>query len=251
MKIKSIKKTSNKYKIELENNEKITTYDDVILKNNILYKKEIDKELIKKIEEENIYYDAYNKVVKYINKKLRIESEIKKYLKQLEIDKNLEEKIIEKLKQTKLINDELYAHAYIHDKITLTNDGPNKIKKELLQQIEEKIIDDELEKIDYEEIHSKIEKIIEKKIKNNTKYSENMLKQKIINEMIIMGYDKNKINETLDNKILNNTNIIKKEYIKIYNKLKQKYSGEELNFKIKQKLYQKGFNLEEINEIIN
>ena len=50
MKIEKIKKLSNgKYKIELDNKEKITTYDEVILEENILYKKEIDNELINKI----------------------------------------------------------------------------------------------------------------------------------------------------------------------------------------------------------
>ena len=39
MKIKTIKKNGKKYKIELEDGNTITTYDDLILKYNILYKK--------------------------------------------------------------------------------------------------------------------------------------------------------------------------------------------------------------------
>ena len=39
MKVNSIKKlSSSKYKIELDNGEKINLYDDVIIKNNLLYK---------------------------------------------------------------------------------------------------------------------------------------------------------------------------------------------------------------------
>ena len=77
MKILGIKKQNNKYKIKLEDNITIETYDEVIIKNNILYKKEIDEELKNKIEEENKYYETYNEIVKLINKKLRSEKEIK------------------------------------------------------------------------------------------------------------------------------------------------------------------------------
>ena len=45
MKILGIKKQNNKYKIKLEGNETIETYDDIIIKNNILYKKEIDEDV--------------------------------------------------------------------------------------------------------------------------------------------------------------------------------------------------------------
>ena len=44
-----IKKLKNKYKIEFDNREPIITYDDIILKYNILYKKELSEELIDKI----------------------------------------------------------------------------------------------------------------------------------------------------------------------------------------------------------
>ena len=46
MQIKKIKKVaSNKYKIDFTNGDSIITYDNVILENNILLKKEIDDSL--------------------------------------------------------------------------------------------------------------------------------------------------------------------------------------------------------------
>ena len=67
MKIEKIKKLSNgKYKIIFEGNESITTYEDVILEENILYKKELDNELINKINIRNNYYKIYTKTLKYI-----------------------------------------------------------------------------------------------------------------------------------------------------------------------------------------
>ena len=77
MKIEKIIKTNNgKYKVELDNKEKIVTYDDVIINNNLLYKKEINSEILNKINNDTSYYNIYNKVIKYINIRLRSEKEI-------------------------------------------------------------------------------------------------------------------------------------------------------------------------------
>ena len=250
MKIINIKKQNNKYKIKLEGNITIETYDEVIIKNNILYKKEIDENLKEKIEEENKFYNTYNEIVKLINKKLRSEKEIKEIMKKKEI-KNQEE-LINKLKSSNLTNDELYAKAYIHDRISFSNDGINKIKKELVnQEIDEDIIENELNKIDRKDQKEKLEKLIIKKLNTNTKYSNKIMKQKITNYFINLGYDKEEINEILNREQIDNNEIIKREYNKLINKYKTKYEEEKLKYIIKQKLYQKGFNIEEINNLVN
>lgn len=250
MKINKIQKKNNKYKIVLEDNTIIETYDEILIKENILYKKEITEELKRKIEKQNKFYEIYNNILKYIKTKLRSEQEIREYIKKNDSDKEIEEKIIKKLKDSKLIDDKIYAHAYIHDKIKFTNDGPNKIKKELIKnKIEEDIIEEELETLDKEEIYEKLEKQILKKLSTNTKYSNNMIKQKLINYFINLGYDKSIIVNIIENNQTTNNEIIKKEYNKIYNRLKNKYEEEELKKIIKQKLYQKGFSIDEINNI--
>lgn len=250
MKIMKIQKKNNKYKIILEDNNIIETYDEVIIKENVLYKKEMTDELKSKIEKENKNYEIYNNILKYIKTKLRSEYEIREYIKKNEIDNNREEELINKLKASKLIDDKTYTYAYIHDRMKFSNDGPYKIKKELLKnKIEENIIVEELNKIDKEEIYEKLKKQILKKLSANTKYSNNMIKQKLINYFITQGYEKEMIIEILENNLVSNTNILKKEYDKLYNKYKNKYDEYELKRVIKQKLYQKGFSIDEINNI--
>ena len=167
-----------------------------------------------------------------------------------DINKITQEKILKQLEQSKIIDDRIYTKAYIHDKITFKNYGTEKIKNELLKQnIAESIISEELKKIDQRETYEKLEKMIIKKINSNTKYSENMLKNKLQNYFISLGYKKEEIIEIIEKNMVNNNQIIKKEYEKLYNKLKTKYNEEELKIKIKQKLYQKGFSIEEINNI--
>ena len=248
---KIIKLKNNKYKILIDD-EFIITYDNVILENELLYKKKLDKELYNKIKKDTEYYDIYDKVVKHILKKRRSEKEVKCYIEKYTTNKNYVENIINKLKNINLINDLEYCKSFINDRVYLSKNGINKIKNDLLNQdIPLEIIEQELKNIDINIINQRLEKIIIKKINNNKKYSFNQLKQKILNELIILGYDKKMILEVIDNNIKDDNDIIKKEYNKLYNKLKTKYEGYELCSKIKQKLLIKGFTNEEINLLIN
>lgn len=254
MNIKKIEKIKNdKYKIIFDD-EFIITYDNVIIENNLLYKKNIDKNMYNNILVRTKYYDAYNKLVKYIMKKRRSKKESIEYLKKnfADINDNDINNIIKKLESLNIINDYEYCKAFINDKICLNNSGINKIRKELLfQQIDEKIIDEELKKIDSELLDSKLKILIIKKIKNNKKYSNCYLRQKIVNEMVNLGYDKNKIIELIDlylNK--DDVDILKSEFLKQYNKFSKKYNKQELFIKIKQNLLSKGFELYNINELL-
>ena len=61
-----------------------------------------------------------------------------------------------------------------------------------------------------------------------------------------LGYDNALIQEVFLNLVFGDTtDIAKKEYDKIYRRLSRKYSGKELEYKIKEKLYQKGLYYED------
>ena len=243
MKIEKITKLKNgKYKLKLDDGETVITYDDVILNNGLLFHKEIDDGMYLKIKNESDYYELYNSAIKYITKRLRSEKEIKIYLEKKTSDIYVIESILIDLKKLNLINDRKFAHAYINDKLNLSNVGMKKIRHELRNLgIDDEIIENESLKVDYSLNRNKLEKIIIKKIRTNHKYSNNILKQKIINEMINLGYDKEEIADICDKNMQDDNDIYNREYEKIYNKLKQKYSGNELEYRVKQKLYSKGF----------
>lgn len=244
-----IKKIKNKYKIEFEDREPIVTYDDIILKYNILYKKDLSDDLIDKIIKENIYYDALYSSISYIGKKLRSEYEVRKYLDKFLLLPNEKDNIILKLKELNLINDTILASAFINDKINLTNLGPYKIKQELEKiKVDVLTIDEAINKIDSNVFYEKIKKIIDKKIKTKTKYAGNVLKQKLLGELTILGYPKDMIYDALNN--INVNGNIDAMYDKIYQKYSKKYTGYDLNRIVEQKLYSLGFSREEINKKI-
>lgn len=250
MKIIKYKKIKNKYRVYLDN-EEIDLYENIILKYNLLLKKEIDSNLLEIIKEDNKKEDAYERALNYISVKMRSKKEIEKYLKKREYDNNLIHDIISRLEELGLINDENYIKAYISDKINLTNDGPNKIKQNLInEKMNEDLVEKYINEIDKEELIIKLEKLIDKKIPTIKNCTGNVLKYKLTSYFINLGYEKYMIENILDKKNLN-TNTGEKEYIKLYNKYSKKYKGYELDNLIRQKLYQKGFDLNEIKKNID
>ena len=97
----------------------------------------------------------------------------------------------------------------------------------------------------------RLEKIVIKKIKSNSNKSNYLLKQKIIYDLINLGYDKEKIVYYFDKNITDDSSAILKEYNKLFKKLSLKYSDDKLKCEIKNKLFQKGYSSYEIDKIIN
>lgn len=249
MKVEKIKKTGNKYKIVFSDNTVLKTYDDVIINNGLLYNHEIDSDVLNKLNIDTNYYDIYYKTINYITRKLRSEKEVKEFIDKNNVSDNDKKEVIKKLKEIGLINDVTFAKAYVSDRINLSNDGPLKIKKQLLEHdINVELIDEIIDGIDNNLIIDKLSKLINKKI-TNSKYSGYILKQKILNDFINLGYSRELIIEIYDNLDIKKDDLLRKEYDKLYKKLSLKYSGKELDNKIKNKLYQKGFTIDEINNV--
>lgn len=242
MKIISYKKTkSNLYEITLDNKDKIKLYDEIILKYNLLLIKDIDLSLLNKMINENKYYELYNKVLKYLSTKMRSEKEI--YNKYKEYDSKDIAKVITKLKEQGYLNDSEYIKAYINDSINLKMVGYLKIKNDLLKLgFKEEEIVSYLNQIDQDIWNNKIAKLVDNMIKHNHKYSLNLLKQKILTNLISKGFFKEDILEYLDSlEISIDEGIYNKEYNKLKNKLSSKYSDEQLEYEIKKRLKAKGF----------
>lgn len=230
----------SKYKITLDN-EEILLYEDIIIKYDILLKKDVTNFEKEKYLKENIYYDNYYKAIKYINIRLRSEKEINEYLLKNNNNKDDINNIILTLKNQGYINDSLFAKSYINDSINMKLNGPLKIENELRKLgIDDYIINNELQTFTKEIQEEKINKYINKQVKSNHNKSLYILKQKILNNLISLGYNREDIINKLDSISIDEKLIYEKEYNKIYNSLSKKYSGYELEQKIRQKLYQKG-----------
>lgn len=201
MKIEKYKKIKdNKYKIYLSNNTTIDVYDEVIIKNNLLYKKDIDEVDLNKIENENIYQDIYNTAVKYIMVRLRSVNELRNYLLKKNYELDIVESIIIKLEKNGYLNDLIFTKAFINDKLNFTTMGKYKIKNELIKlKISPEIIENSLEEISKDKWIEKIDKLVSKYLKSNKKYSGNILRNKLYTYLVNLGHDTNLVIKSLNN----------------------------------------------------
>ena len=239
--IKYSKKDNSMYKVLLEDKTSILLHEDVILKNNLLIKKEIDD--IDSLLKESHDYEINNVSLKYISKKMRSKKELFDYLKKEEYPIELINKTLKHLEEQGYLDDFRYAKSYINDRYNLSNDGPKKIIKYLeSNNIEENIYIDYLNEVfNQENMYERINKYINKQLKSNKK-SMYIFKNKILITLDSLGYYKEDINNCLNN--LNesdNEEVYLKAKEKIEKQLSRKYSGIELERKIKERLYREGF----------
>ena len=244
--VKFKKSKSNLYEIMLDNGLSFKLYDDVIVKYNLLVNKKFDDKFFEDVRNYNDSLDAYYLSIKYLNTKMRSEKELKKYLTKKNISQEHIESTIKRLNSEGYLNHETYIKSYINDAYNFTNNGPLKIKSSLKDLgFKEEEITPYLN-LNYSD---KIKKIIDKKIKVNTKLSNNNLKHHLTNYLINLGYPKESFISYLETIHFDDSKQLQKDYETLIKKYSKKYTGEKLKYFIKNKLYQKGYSIEKIEEV--
>ena len=246
MKIEKYKKVKNgKYELILSNDKSFILYEDTILKYNLLLSKNID--MSDDILEFDKKCDVYYIGLKYIKTRARSKKEVNDKLVKDGYNEDYIKEAIEKLEKQGYINDLIYAKSFLNNKLITTSNGPYKIKQEMLKKgISETIIDEILCEYTPDIQIEKIDKIVTRMIKSNRNKGNKLLIKKITTELTNQGFYKELIKQSIDKHEFNDDKAIaKKEYEKLYKKLSSKYSGIDLEYKIKQKLYQKGLVYEE------
>lgn len=249
--IKYTKKGSNKYELTLKDNTKLTLYTDLILKYNLLIIKNIDNNIKNEITNANLKLDCYYKTLRYL-RNIKCTKDIKNYLQ--DYPSNIINYTITRLTKEGYLNDSRYVEAYINDKVSLSNDGYYKIYYSLKNKdLDENLIKNYLNNIEDKIWLDKINKIINTKLKSNTKYSSKLLINKIKTYLKTLGYQDYLINIALDNINLDTSKEdekLEKDYLKLFNKYKNKYEKNKLNYILIGKLYQKGYDLDKVKRVV-
>lgn|SRR5690554_1502786 len=232
------------------NNEQYDIENELIIKYSISTGKEFTKFEWDKIIEENTYY-YYDRLGKNKLKRLITTHELREFLLEKEAPINIINKLIEKYQKYNFLNDRYYIKSYLERK--QTKEGPRLIFKKLLEKgISKELINEELSKVDEEEnikeyINNKLNKL-----KNKTKKQIiNQLKSELANKGFNYSIVNSSVDELLIDFTIDESQFIEKEFNKIYKRNFKTKEASELKYLIKQRLYQKGFNIDDINNIIN
>ncbi len=243
MKILKYKRKKNgQYELQLESSEVLCLYEEVILNFDLLLKKRVDDEEKAKILLLNQEYDVYYMALKSLKSRFKSTKDLRDSLVKKEYPLEYIDKAIDKLTKQGYLDDRVFAKAYINQQMITTSKGPEKIAQELLSKgVLLDIIDDELVVFTKDIQLEKINKVASRLIKSNRSRGGVVLKKKIMMDLQNLGYSSGIVSSvvaTLD--FGDVSDIQKREYDKLYRRLSRKYSGKELEYKIKEKLYQKG-----------
>lgn len=243
--VKYKKKKNNKYLITLSNGDSLELFEEVILKNNLLIKKDIDSSDINFIINDQQFYSCYYDILKMIRVRPRSIYEVKTKMIKDKYDEELVLDVIEKVKKQGYLDDKLFATSYINNQIITTNHGPRRISSDLKKKgVSSSVINEVISIYDNYVEEEKVSKIIDKMIKSNRNKGNNYLRRKIYNDLLRDGFSKSIVDKVISSKEFGDDSEIKaREYEKIKARLQKKYSGNELEYKINDALIKKGFNI--------
>src|SRR5690554_1502336 len=241
--IKILKKLKYHYEV-LFNDEIYNIETLVIYKYQIKDGSEFSLEQFNKILKDNefYYFDRFAK--KKLSKLLTIK-ELNDILLKEGASDSLVQELVTNYISLNYLNDDYYVKSYLDFKGS--KEGKQLIKKQLMRKgISEELIDNHLKLVNEDE---KITNLISLRINKYPNLNKQQLTDKLISFLTNKGFDyylvKNIVNQELASITIDESKLIEKDY----QKLVKRYS-EDIN-KIKQKLYNKGYNLTLIEKIIN
>ena len=189
-KIEVGKRNKERVNIYIDNEYAFSISAELVYKENIKVKDEINVERLKKLADEDNYIKCKNSALKIIERTYKSEKEIRNKLVLKGYDDHIIKQTINFLREYNLLNDTNYAKMYVKDRSR--NQGKNKIKYKLIQKgIDENIIEEELNKIDKDEIKKVVYEMALKKYRVLSKRENDNYKltQKLYRFLMGKGYD--------------------------------------------------------------
>lgn len=189
-KIEVQKRNKDRVNIYIDNEYAFSISMELVYKENLKAKMEIDVDRLKDIADKEGYLKCKNTALRIIERTYKTEKEMRHKLKEKEYTDNQIDKTLEFLREYNFINDEYYAKAYINDK--LASRGRQKIKYDLIKKgIDRNLIDERLSCIDSTDEKNKAFDIAKKKY-NSLKKRESdtyKLSGKLYRFLMSKGYD--------------------------------------------------------------
>lgn len=256
--IYEIKDSMNEVIFLFDESEIILELSDKIIKSyDLEVGKEISKETFDILKDHEQVTRAYNKALKFLTVKDYTYNQMKKKLMdsgnyddaQLDIT-------LELLQNKNLINDEEYTVNYLK-RCTRLGVGLNKAIYNLRNYgVSDEIIDQCLEKNSFDDEYLAATKIIDTYYNRNIGFSYKAMLKKIRDKLYIKGFTNEAIEKALSDYDFEfdyekEHNALEKEFIKQKKKYSKKYDANQLKEKIINNLLRKGYNYEDIKEIMN
>lgn len=243
------------YKVEFSNGEKLRLSEDTVVRHRLLKGQELDENTLEEIKQEGKEDMGYQMALNYLSYQLRTEKEIRTYLKDNEIESNDRHKIVARLKEVDLLNDLVYGESYIRTQMRLGDKGPRVLQQKLRQKgLKDEDIQQALYLYESEEQFDVALHTAQKAMRKFHHNSQREVQQKIQQLLMTKGFNpdisKSVIAELDFSEIEEGENdALELQGEKLWRK-NQRFEPAKRRQKVKQSLYQKGFQLDLIDAFI-
>lgn len=245
----------NDYHIDLSTQETLRVSEDVLVKYRLLKGSELTEATLKEIQKNATVDFGLQLTLNYISYQLRSEKEVRNYLKEKEIPWQDQAKIIERLKELGVVDDQLYGESFVRTQIRLSDKGPIRVRQQLKEKgISDLIIEAVLELFTFEDQFDLAYRVAEKAAYRFRTKSHQETLNKLRQTLMQKGFSSEIITSVLDELNLEKDEeeevaALFNEGEKIWRRHQSKPFKERKN-KTKQSLYQKGFDLDIIAKFI-
>ncbi|MGL6248285.1 MAG: hypothetical protein ACRC3A_04235, partial [Culicoidibacterales bacterium] len=194
------------------------------------------------------YATAYRQAINYLSYRLRSCAEISTYLATKGHEPQQINQVIERLKEQKYLDDQLFAEAFVRTALLDLKQGPKKVTQTLRQkfQVDQSAILQGLTHYSTEQAIENCQKLIEKLMRTNKKFSGNALKRQISQKLFGYGYDSaifeaawQTLEHTPDAEEARD--VFEQQAHKVYRRVQRESDRYKRQQKFKQKMYQLGF----------
>ncbi len=271
-KIEAQKKKENRVNIFINGEFAFGCSSELVYYHNLSKGKEVDIEELKKVITEDNYLTAKSKALKYIERALKSEFQVREFLQKKEYEDNVIDRVIEFLKEYKFIDDEYYSKAFVTQNIRI--EGKRNIRYKLAKKgISEDRINNILNEFSSSDEEAVALKLAEKKLNiiYKSEKNTNKVKSKLNTFLISKGYsfdiiksvvNKLEIKEEENLEILSEGNLEEENEIRqneLFNLAEKRYErlskseGDSLKKKKKLQdfLLRKGYSYSDIKVVLN
>lgn len=254
--VRTTKGKNSFYKVEFSNGEAVRVSEDLLVKYRLFKGAELSAEDYRELQE-NIHYDSgLQQAMNYISYQLRSEKDVRIYLKDKEIPLEDRHKIIARLKELQLIDDKVYGESYVRTQMRTSDKGPTVIKQQLRQKgLTDDLIEEVIHLYTPEAQFDVAYHVAEKSLRKIHRKSFKETLQKVRTTLMTKGFSSDTIQIVMaelpaEKDEEDEFEALAKEGERLWRRHQSKAKNVR-NQKIKQGLYQKGFQMDDIQRFLD
>lgn len=246
-------KRRGRYNVYVDGKFAFPVAESVLIKYRLMKGMELDKAEISQITTDDEIAKAYGRMLDYLSHQLRTEKEIRQKLADLDTPEEYVEPVMEKLRAERLLDDRNYADSYVRTVMHTELKGPRVIRQKLRQKgVGELIIDDALTQFATDQQLENATKLAKKLFKRYRSQPTRRREEKVRQGLMTNGYDADVFNQIRDQvepeeDESQQSDLLDRQATKMVRKYRS-YQGYEQKMKIKQALYRRGFDLDDIDQ---